>query len=572
MKNKWCFKLEWCCAMYCCGIPIMLLSWPFIFFAVLWGDLCVRLDDFEQNMAESQIGELAGLDNASMQIQQGLELVNTCFTGGSPLDLFTGDNDTNDSFAQYLNWDQLRNQLDEQLDVDITGMLDEIDDITSFKTEIDTLSVAEFESVVDEYIASANAIGDYCGCGGPNQERPFTKSNLYGDGSPEIISECANYIYYTGPNRTYNDPYDDIQDALMQTTPVGGFPPAVGYTNPPTPATPPGFETLSPYWRNITIQHGSDCFYAYINASAAIQVEFSAEEDAKNKIASVKRDADRVFDVYDEMYGIAVDLEQDISSITCLVEPLFDQFDVIIDNFTNCGFLGEAYGNFKEAGCVNLFDDWYKIARALAIIAYISIFIVFLSLCMDYIYGPVKKRFESFPEDELAEEQAEVDMAQANPGGVELVTPYGAKPHFSDETPQGYNPHRQSAYNFDDAPASSYNGRTNNALSVGSYSSGYPTGQPAPPSEPPPASSYNGSYRGPISKPIVAESDVQEYSINFDNDPAANKAMDGLGAIAQGNESDEDGDGIRATGLDREEPVVPGGFDGDSDGGESAKL
>ena len=253
------------------------------------------------------------------------------------------------------------------------------------------------------------------------------------------------------------------------------------------------------------------------------------------------------------------------------VDPLFDQFDIIVDNFTNCGFLGEAYGNFKEAGCVNLFDDWYKIARALAIIAYFSILIVFLSMCMDYIYGPVKKRLPSDMDDEIAL----AEMNNDETGGVELVTPYGTKPHFSDDQPDNYNPHRQSAYNFDDAPAS-VNGNANRALSVASNSTGYPSGQPAPPSEPPPGSSYGTVGAIAVSyppKPEVAESSVQDYSINYDNDPSAPPAG-GLDVIQQGdepndddndNDDNNDGDGMATTG-NYEEPVVPDGNEPGGDG------
>ena len=309
LKNKWCFKCEWFCAMYCCGVPIMLLSWPFIFFAVLWGDLCVRLDDFEQNMENSQIGQLAGLDDKNSSYyestQMALDLVNTCFTGGSPLELF--------NLSSVLDWDDFREQMDEQLDVDITGML-ETQDLSSFQTEMDTLTVAEFDSEVDSYIAEANNVGYFCGCGRPGV--PFTKQNLYGDGSEENIAYCANY---TAPNMTGYDPILEQYYDMIPTYPTGlGFSTTQAFEIPDVNIT--GYESLSPYWKNVTVNHpdGFECFNAFLAASAAIQVEFTGQEQADDKINAVKKDADRVFDIYDNIYGIAVDVEDDISSISCL--------------------------------------------------------------------------------------------------------------------------------------------------------------------------------------------------------------------------------------------------------------
>jgi len=518
MKNKWCFKCEWFCAMYCCGVPIMLLSWPFIFFAVLWGDFCVRLDDLEQNLGDSQIGTMVGLNNVTegSPPDLGMKLVNTCFAGGSPLDLF--------NLTQNLNWDELRTQLDEQLDVDITGYL-ETDEIAQFKTELDTLSTNEFESDVDSYIASANAVGSYCGCGQINT--PFTRQNLYGDGSPENVGFCAHFE----PN--------DTSSAVVNGTTLPPISNQTGLDYSRFGGQP------TEYWLNTTISDGGACFDAYLNASAAVQIEYSLSDEATEKIAAIKTDADRVFDIYDRIYGIAVNLEQDIAQISCLVDPLFVQFDIIIDNFTNCGFLGESYGNFKEAGCVDLFDDWYKIARALTVIAWMSILIVFFSMCMDYVYGPIRERVPTMRDADFEDrDDSDVQVVAVQDadlhvhGNVELVTPvdsinYGTSPGY------GQPMHRGSAY-----MVHSMSGRTGYGMDAAA---------PASPDELPQYAQAIAvtSY---VPKPEVAESDVQEYSIKFDNEPAASPAHR-LQTIAQAEEPDEGG--MAQTG-NYEEPVVPG--------------
>eukprot|EP00485_Elphidium_margaritaceum_P005065 CAMPEP_0202693592 /NCGR_PEP_ID=MMETSP1385-20130828/7658_1 /ASSEMBLY_ACC=CAM_ASM_000861 /TAXON_ID=933848 /ORGANISM="Elphidium margaritaceum" /LENGTH=1374 /DNA_ID=CAMNT_0049349289 /DNA_START=197 /DNA_END=4321 /DNA_ORIENTATION=+ len=530
LKNKWCFKCEWFCAMYCCGTSIMLLSWPFLFFAVLWGDMCVRLDEFERDMQQSQIGQLAfgNAANLSNELELGLQLVNTCFAGGSPLELF----DLNDT----LNWDPMRQQLQEQLDVDITGLLEGVD-VSEFKTEIDGLSTDEFGSVVDAYISAANNVGDYCGCG--EEDSPFTRANLYGTGGADVT-----YCVDLDANLTSND--TDNGGGLLYTTPIGGWP----GTAPPFFTTPAGFGTfanLPPYWRNISMFDSGACLNAFVNASAAVQIEFSLRDDANLKIDGIKTDADRVFDVYDDMYGIALSLEGDIQSIGCLVEPLFDTFDVIIDNFTNCGFLGVAYGEFKEQGCVYLFDDWWKIARALTVIAWLSILVVLLSFCLDYVYGPVKERVPSVTDDDAAVQEHSLEYA----AGIEMgmAEQPGSVPDpnwaMTDAAPAAVGTYE---------PAS-------NMVAVQSYSQAQthgPVSSVASLSGADQQSHAGSAQYGVPYQPPVAESDVQEYSINFDQKNANGMPVHQMAPISQ--EPDLPGeamDGHDGGFATHEEPAVP---------------
>eukprot|EP01084_Bolivina_argentea_P115394 205214_1 len=503
MKNKWCFKLEWFCAMYCCGIPIMLLSWPFIFIAVLWGDICVRLDDFEQNLQHSQVGELAGLDDPSITPNdpraQGLALVNTCWHGGSPLDMF--------NLTQNLDWDFLQEQMDEVLDVDLTSMLDSAD-IASFQTGIDTLSIGEFEGKVHSFIAHANSLGEYCGCG--ERGSPFTWNNLY---NPPLFDYCARYV---PPNKTL---------PMIPT----GLPGSLGHLA----------DTRTFYWFNTTSLDEGECELAFINASAAVQIYTVATDEASYKIAELKGlFGDAVFDTYDDLFRIASDLEVDISKISCLIEPLLEQFGVIAHNFTNCGFLGEAYGNFKEAGCVNLFDDFYKIARAMAVIAYISIMIVLMALCMDYVYGPIEKE-EEYDGDKLyvdGDDDMEpvghnnaASTVEFQPGGlvgVASFSPDNSQPgsmHYEAQPPPTVYMVPETA-NYNNAPVPAM------ALSVQSYSG--PVISPMQLSQPTVVPQSGQSFvpvsligAAPVAsygyapQPEAAESEAPSYMVHYDNEP-----------------------------------------------------
>ena len=478
IKDKWCFKCEWFCAMYCCGIPVMLLSWPFIFLAVLWADMCVRLDDFEQNLENSQFGQLAGLDalNETRPEALGLGLVNVCLYGESPLTLF--------NLTPYLSWTELRYELYDAVDVDITSMFEEVE-VDSFQSEINVLSIDEFVNEADWFIANANNIGSYCGCGGPN--RPFTRDNLYNP--PEYCAE------WTPHNNTINGTTTAIPSAFV-------------------PTNIPYVSSLTQYWLNTSIYDGGLCQAAFINASAAVQVQIALQDEANDELTTLKNIfSDTVFDTYDELYYIAAEIEKDIGSISCLVEPLFDQFDIILDNFTDCGFIGEAYGYFKEAGCVNLFDDWYKVARGMAIIAYISIFIVAMSMCMDYIYGPVKDKVNI---------KAVVDDADA-----------GSRESDHEVMEMQMVPHRNQLQNV-----ASHSPRL-------SHLSAY---------------SQPGSPIGVVMQPELAESDVQSFQsygmISYDNEPIKKITISNVPDLPLIDDFGVD-EGGKTVNTGVEEPVVP---------------
>ena len=68
---------------------------------VVWGDFCVRLDDFEVNGVDSQFGEQLGIDETTMKF------VNACLTGESIIELYHLDD--------YFNWDQIRWKVKENL-------------------------------------------------------------------------------------------------------------------------------------------------------------------------------------------------------------------------------------------------------------------------------------------------------------------------------------------------------------------------------------------------------------------------------------------------------------------------
>ena len=371
MKSKWCFKINWCLAMYCSSLWL-LISVPFIFVTTLSADFCVRLDEFESALPDAQYSQLgrqifnisqvndASNVNILNQSVNTLQVIDTCFNGGSLLDVF--------DLSSVLNWTQYRSQLDDILNIDLNNYI-AIDKLESFQTEIDTLSTDEYASHVDEFIATANNIAG-CYCIYPNDT--FSRSNL---------------------------------DPGTQCTPRGGNPDAITY------------------WLSSSLE----CAEAFENASLAVQIERTTLPEAQMKIDTLKQDSRRVFAAYDNVYATANNLVLQLQNVTCLVYPLFDDFEEILKSFTNCGFLGTAYGNFKRVGCITIFNDFYFIGRAIVVIAFMCILIVFFSLCLDYVYAPWKEKQNYFGDDEPEKpvyiDDVELQTTQPDPMPVTPISP-----------------------------------------------------------------------------------------------------------------------------------------------------
>ena len=320
-RTKWCFKANWCCAMWL-GTLIMFITSFAALIIVVWGDFCVRLDDFEVNQVNSQFGETLGIDETTM------ELVNACLTGTSIIELYELD---------VFDWDYLRWDVKQHL----TGRTKEalyFDELSVFRAEMDSLNIDAFTNYVDSYIDSANAVGSYCGCGAVNIS--FSRQNLLNP-----ISECT--------------------------------------------------DGSSSYWQWTVDRDGGKCRSHFVNASYAVQAEDQLSDEMQSVMNELKADALDVFQSYDtKIFPLGMELYDDLENISCTVDPLFDAIDEVVYNFSNCGFIGEYYGDIKETGCVLMFDRTFYIARALTVIAFISIVIVMFSFCMDYVYGPPAQKRE----------------------------------------------------------------------------------------------------------------------------------------------------------------------------------
>ena len=353
LKSKWCFKINWCLGMYCSSL-LLLLSIPFVFVTTLCADFCVRLDEFEYALptTDSQLAEaifnISGINDAKVTIDEAneitaqdvLRLIDVCFDGGSLLQVF--------NLSNVLDWTQYRQQLDDILNIDLSTYL-QIDELETFQTEIDTLSTEEYSNNVDEYIAKANSIPN-CYCVNPNN--PFNRKNL----NPG--TQCT-WI---------------------------GFVPSINATI---------------YWGSMNVSN-IECAQAFENASYAVQIENSSLQEAQIKIDTLKKESRNIFAAYDVIYSTTYQLIVKIQNITCLVYPLFDEFDQLLQQFTNCGFLGKRYGDFKEVGCVTLFNDFNRIGRALVIIAFMCILIVLFSLCLDQVYAPWLPKQDHFGNEQDA--------------------------------------------------------------------------------------------------------------------------------------------------------------------------
>eukprot|EP00486_Rosalina_sp_Unknown_P014358 CAMPEP_0201596054 /NCGR_PEP_ID=MMETSP0190_2-20130828/192861_1 /ASSEMBLY_ACC=CAM_ASM_000263 /TAXON_ID=37353 /ORGANISM="Rosalina sp." /LENGTH=477 /DNA_ID=CAMNT_0048056263 /DNA_START=480 /DNA_END=1913 /DNA_ORIENTATION=+ len=251
----------------------------------------------------------------------------------------------------YLNWDDLRFGVKRELSGRAQQAL-YFDQLVVFKAELETLSPDEFTIYVDEFIDKANELGNYCGCGAANIS--FSRLNLVNP-----IDQCT-------------------QD--------------------------------NTYWDNTRQIDNGECINRFINASYAVQAELELFNVTSLAIYNLQQDALNVFKTYDvHIYPLGLELYNNLENLSCTVDPLFDAIDELVFNFSNCGFIGEFYGNIKEDGCVVLFNQTYYIARALCVIAFMSIIMVFFSYCMDYVYGPpalkrksddTKQSYDEIPIDE----------------------------------------------------------------------------------------------------------------------------------------------------------------------------
>eukprot|EP01084_Bolivina_argentea_P297112 511792_1 len=346
-KSKWVFKINWFLAM-CFTVLLLIIAIPFAVVITLSADLCVRLDELENalpnvnNVKNTHLGkilfdndilDLNGTNYAGYNINDTLELIDTCFEGGSVLSVVNVSNLLKD-----WNVDDYKQKLYESLSINIKQYLT-VDELETFQTEINTLSIDEYYETVIDKINTLNSIpGCYC----VDYGRIFSMNNL---------------------------------NPGTQCTPVG-------YTN--------GTSSMNAfkYWTNTSYVHLSECTNAFKSASFAVQIWNNSAGDAVDKIETLKDDAQKLFDTFDVIYKDVNGLVTKLQNMTCLIEPIFIEFLTILNSFTNCGFLGQRYGDFKRVACETLFTDFFYMGRAIVIIAFLLVLVVLCSLCVDYVYAP----------------------------------------------------------------------------------------------------------------------------------------------------------------------------------------
>eukprot|EP01084_Bolivina_argentea_P236443 397553_1 len=375
LKSKYCFKINWCLAMICV-LLLLFISIPFIFIITLSADFCVRLDEFEpalpNNAMNTQLGQdilfsndsnsNSGSDQTPININDTLDLIDTCFSGGSLLSAF--------NLSSILDWNEYKSQLYDSLNIDISQLFT-INELESFQTEISTLDINEYGDNVDQQINRVNSIN---GCFCVDHGVQFNKYNL----------------------------------------------------NPGTDCTPQGYigsNDVIAYWTNISYINLAECIEAFENASYAVQIYNTSFGVAQYKIDRLKKDSQEIFDIFDIIYSDVQNLLLNLQNITCLIDPLFNDFENILSKFTNCGFLGERYGDFKKVACVTLFTDFYKIGRAIIIIAFLLLLVICTSFCLDYVYAPWKQKLK-FDINNQKQDDIELEITDhPNHNNINIVTP-----------------------------------------------------------------------------------------------------------------------------------------------------
>lgn len=125
-----------------------------------------------------------------------------------------------------------------------------------------------------------------------------------------------------------------------------------------------------------------------------VVLSVSAEEvllpQMETAIDELQGHASGIFQNFGLLYGSALSLEDSLENVSCLMDPIFDTFDELLANYSNCGFLGGIYGGFKEVGCVTLFSDMYYITRAMSLIAFLSIVVVVCGFTTQFMWHPPK--------------------------------------------------------------------------------------------------------------------------------------------------------------------------------------
>ena len=422
--GEWCFRLTWCPAMFI-GAAIMLIFSFFAIVSVGWADFCVNLDEFEQDPLGSTLGQgLTSVDDGDGQVENIIEIVNACWTGSDLLDEF--------NLTDLLDWDSYRDNLTGVLNIDITESLS-LDALDTLTSEINLLNTDEFEVTGDQYLADLNAIGGSCTCSvtcDPGEE--FTREKLRND-------MCYN-------NSGIGKPYD--------------------------------------CWFFPDAQTGVDCSTAFTLAYTYVNAELRLINKTQAAIDDIKSQSNIILQAYNELFGVAVGIENSIEDIACSIDPIFDRFDALIANYSNCGFLGEIYGGFKDVGCVLLFGDMYWISVAMMVIAFFSILVVLLGFMTQYSWYPVKDEDEDLDQHDFGRQisrHASAKFQQSDFGSKVIET---SRRHLPGMSRNLSNDEEQMANEMEMATEGGGGQPAQPGTATG--------GQPQPPNDPPPGSVADG--------------------------------------------------------------------------------
>eukprot|EP01084_Bolivina_argentea_P131033 231318_1 len=78
---------------------------------------------------------------------------------------------------------------------------------------------------------------------------------------------------------------------------------------------------------------------------------------------------------------------QEFENISCAINIIYDAMYEIY-NYSDCGYIGDTYSDFKRITCDEMFHNQYYILLSLMVLTFLTIPIVILSLCMDFMYEP----------------------------------------------------------------------------------------------------------------------------------------------------------------------------------------
>eukprot|EP01083_Nonionella_stella_P316887 1151394_1 len=416
--SEWCFRCTWC-SMMCIGSLMMILFGCLAVINVGWADACVYLDALEDDP----------ISTTPSSFHDGAKVINACWTGDNLFDTF--------NLSQIQFWSEYQDNISVHLNFDLLKAFD-VSQLDLFSSEIELMDIDEFHTQSDLYLAHLNQVGPPCTCNclpWGTQQGAFTRSKFQNAQCFEVtqcwmdVSQFMGDIVQLSQSLSGLSSLDvlnaDIPDLDELSTGLPDITDLMSYANiaqnipPPPPEDIDMFaselDTLQqsmasgvPSWdtddlnqlmeiNNNMMMVGLEAYDAaecieYISlAYGSVMAEYVLFNETVAMINQLKDEVYNVSQTYDTVFMVGVDIENVLGNVTYLITPLLNRFNLMIDNYARCGFLGEIYGGFKQVTCVYVFEDIRKITSAMMIISILSIVAVLLALCTQYVFHPVKK-------------------------------------------------------------------------------------------------------------------------------------------------------------------------------------